>query len=474
MQKLTKIIATIGPACDSEEKIEELILKGVNVFRFNFKHSSVEWHSERIKRVNAVAHKLGIPVGTLIDLAGPEIRIRMKDDAIDIEKDEELLLSERTLKGAKAKGFSITRPSIIQYLTDGQHAVADDGAFSFTVVKKGSAVYLKSHTKGTLATNKSLNIPGADFPLPTLIDRDLDGLKLAAANEIDFIALSFVRSASDIRDVRKEAKKHKINALIISKVEAQRALDNIDKIIDASDGIMVARGDLGVEIAIEQVPFYQKMIIRKCIIAGKFAITATQMLQSMISSPLPTRAEVSDVANAIYDHTDAIMLSGETATGKFPGKSVDMMRRTALFYEPKHHADIRTYISYSVKDTTAMVCDTAYNLYRRYISANQPIAGFVVFSQSGKTARILSQYRPQVPIYTFTPKINQREALTATYGIIPLPFDYHQKSDVGLQELTQATKLLSDQHYIQKGEKLIVLHGDQWGHGSGATSIRIL
>ena len=474
MQKLTKIIATIGPASDSEEKIESLISKGVNVFRFNFKHSSVEWHGERIKRVNAVAKKMGIPVGTLIDLAGPEIRIRMKDERISIEKDEELLLSERTLKEAKVKGFSITRPSVIGHLKDGQHAVADDGAFSFTVVKKGSAVYLKSHTKGVLATNKSLNIPGADFPLPTLIDRDLEGLKLAAAYEVDFIALSFVRSASDIRDVRAEAKKHKITALIVAKIEAQKALDNIDKIIDAADGVMVARGDLGVEIPIEQVPYYQKMIIRKCIIAGKFVITATQMLQSMISSPLPTRAEVSDVANAIYDHTDAIMLSGETATGNYPEKTVEMMSRTAMFYELKHQEDIRTYIQYSAKDTTAMVCDTAYNLYRRYISTNQDIAGFVIFTQSGNTARIMSRYRPQVPIYAFTPYKNVREGLTATYGVVPLPFEYHPKSEVGLKELTKATKILSDQNYIQKGGKLIVLHGDQWGHGSGATSIRIL
>ena len=474
MQKLTKIIATIGPASDSEKRIEALIRKGVNVFRFNFKHSSVQWHGERITRVNKIAKRMEVPVGILIDLAGPEIRIRMKDENIKIQKDEELLLSERTLKGAKMKGFSITRPSIISYLKDGQHVIADDGAFSFTVVKKGSAVYLKSHSTGTLLTNKSLNIPGANFPLPTLIKRDLEGLKLAASHEVDFIALSFVRSPSDIRDVRKEAKKHKITALIIAKIETQKALDTIDKIIDTTDGVMVARGDLGVEIPIEQVPYYQKMIIRKCIVAGKFVITATQMLQSMVSFPLPTRAEISDIANAIYDHTDAIMLSGETATGKYPEKAIDVMRNTALFYEPKRHADIRTYIQYSAKNTTAMVCDTAYNLYRRYISANQAIAGFLIFTQTGRTARILSRYRPQVPIYAFTPYKNVCESLTATYSIIPLPFTFYKKSEVGLQELMKAVTLLSSKKYIKKDGKLIVLHGDQWGHGSGATSIRIL
>lgn len=473
MDKLTKIVATIGPACESEEHIERMIEKGVNVFRFNFKHNTVDWHSDRIKRVNKIAHKLNTPVGTLIDLAGPEIRIIMSTGKISISVDDEILLS-KSIPLKKTHGFTITRPTIIDLLKEGQHVVADDGAFSFTVVKKAKKVYLKAHNAGTLPNNKTLNIPGASFPLPALIDRDLEGLKLAAAHEVDFVALSFVRSATDIRVVRKEAKKYGVKAQIIAKVEAKKALDNIDEIIDATDGVMVARGDLGVEIDIEQVPFYQKMIIRKCLIAGKFVITATQMLQSMIASPLPTRAEVSDVANAIYDHTDAIMLSGETAMGQYPEKAVDMMRKAALFYEPKPDKDIRSYIQYSARDTSAMICDTAYNLYRRYVMANQPIAGFIVFTQTGNTARLLSRYRPQVPIFAFTPTQEICESLMLNFGVKPYRFEFDSTSQADMIEVKNALRILQDEINHNRNSKLIVVHGDLWGQGKGATTIRII
>jgi len=474
MNKLTKIIATIGPSSDSPEMIEKLIAAGVNVFRFNFKHSEIPWHSERITLVNSIAEKMGVHIGTLIDLQGPEIRINMPSDKIEIV-DGELLLFGQEVYEEKEKGISITHPQIIELLKEGQEISVDDGYFSFTIVKKDKKTYLKSHTTGTLSTRKSMNIPGADFPFPVIVDRDLDGLKIAAKHDIDFIALSMVRSAKDIRTVREEAKKHGVTGKFIAKIETQKALDDIDKIIEASDGVMIARGDLGVEIPIERVPFYQKMIIKNCMIQGKFVITATQMLQTMIDNPFPTRAEISDIANAVYDLTDSIMLSGETASGKYPLKSVQVMHKTAIFYEPKTDDDLRTNIKFSVRDTSALICDAAFDLYRDYIRANQEVDGFMVFTETGKTVTLLSRYRPKVPVFVFTQTTEVCESLSINFGVEPFVFKYKMHDEVTQHELTRAVAILKKKGLLKvRRGKLIVIHGDQWGRGSGATTIRII
>ncbi len=473
MSKLTKIIATIGPVSDSPEMIKKLIEAGVNVFRFNFKHNTVEWHSERIQRVNKVASKMGVTVGTLIDLQGPELRINMPKDQIKIEEGELLYFGEKVFEN-KQKGFSITHPDIIDHLKDGQSVLADDGAYSFHVVKKGKTTYLASDTTGVLKTRKTLNIPGADFPFPVLIDRDFKGLELAARHDVDFIALSFVRTQADLRTVRKEAKKYKVIGKLIAKIETEKALGHLDKIIDAADGVMVARGDLGVEIPIEQVPFYQKMIIKKCIIKGKFVITATQMLQTMIDNPYPTRAEISDIANAIYDSTDCIMLSGETASGAYPLKTVQVMNKTAAFYEGKVDTDIRKSIRFSPNDTTALICDTAYGLYQEYLKTHYKIDGIVVFSQTGNTAKTISKYRPKVPIFAFVPTQTICESLTVDFGVLPIIFPFIEAGEVSIVDLKRATKILKDKKLLKQGGRVIVIHGDQWGQGSGATTVRIV
>lgn len=471
--KLTKIIATIGPASDSEDAIESLIDSGVNVIRFNFKHNTVDWHSERIERVNKIADKLGRPIGTLIDLQGPELRISMPDESIEIVEGEKIYLGEHIYK-IKSKGFTITHPHIIEHLKKGQLIIADDGYFTFEVIEEGKTAIIQSKSKGKLLTNKSINIPGADFPFPVLIERDFEGLKLATRHEIDYIALSFVRSPSDVRTVREEAKKHNVTGKIVSKIETQKAINNIDKIIDASDGIMIARGDLGVELPIEQVPFYQKMIIRKCLIQGRFVITATQILQSMIENPFPTRAEISDIANAVYDKTDAVMLSGETASGAHPIKTVEVMDNTVRFYEQKSIDDVRDKIHFSVRNSTAMIADTGYNLYHQYIKANQNIEGFMVFTQTGRTATNISRYRPKVPIFAFSASKEVCESLSVNYGVVPLHFDFEKSREVSIKELKRARQILQQQNLISKTGKLIVIHGDQWGQGSGATTVRLV
>lgn len=475
MNKLTKIVATIGPSTDSEENIERLIKSGVNIFRFNFKHNTVDWHSERIERVTKVAKRLGCPVGKLIDLQGPEIRINMPWEEIEIMPNELILFGPESFE-TEEKGFSISHPDIIKHLKDGQKLVADDGAFTFYVVKKDKTTYLKSASKGILKHRKSLNIPGADFPFPVLIDRDFEGLELAARNQVNFVALSFVRSAADLRTMRREMKKFDLHAHVVAKIETKKALDHLDQIIEASDAVMVARGDLGVELPIEEVPYYQKMMIKKCMAEGKPVITATQMLQSMVENPYPTRAEVSDIANAVYDQTDCVMLSGETANGNYPLETVDIMRKTVIFHEPKTVEDLRGKFHFSIKDTEALICDAAYSLYIQYIKLHQKIGGFIVFSASGNTARLISRYRPRVPIFSFVPDRMVYESLTINFGVEPFvnTMDTDEHGQVRREEIKKAINHLVQQKRVKKGTKLIVVHGDFWGKKGGTSTLRIV
>ncbi|NTU73302.1 pyruvate kinase [Candidatus Roizmanbacteria bacterium] len=472
MKKLTKIVATIGPASDSPEMIENLIQAGVNIFRFNFKHNTVEWHNDRIIRVNEVAARLGRSVGTLIDLQGPEIRINMPVESIEVSEGELLVFGpESHMK--QEKGFSISHPEIIQHLADGQQILADDGAFSFEFVKKEDKTYLRSLSHGVLKHRKSLNIPGADFPFPVLVERDFDGLKLAAKNEVDFVALSFVRSVEDLLVTRREMKKHGVNGKMVAKIETQKALENLDGIIAETDAIMVARGDLGVELPIEQVPYYQKVIIEKSVRKGIPVITATQMLQSMIDNPFPTRAEVSDIANATYDLTDAVMLSGETATGTYPLKTVELMSKTAQYNEHKFMRDHRLLYHYEMTDQTAMLTDAAYNLFLQLAQLQDHIKGFVVFSQTGKTVRMLSRYRPNTPIYAVTPSKEVSDSLTINFGVVPVVYDKPEHAQIVPEDIATALHHLVQEEYLKAGEKVIVLHGDVWGVQGGASTLQI-
>lgn len=475
MQKLTKIVATIGPATDSEEMIEQLVHAGVNVFRFNFKHGTVEWHSERIERVNKVVSRLGVPIGTLIDLQGPEIRINMPYESIEVKKGDLLIFGEKIFEEQdKALGFSITHPDIIQFLEEGQKILADDGSFTFHVVHKGDEVYLESESSGILKQRKNLNIPGADFPFPLLVDRDFDGLKLAAKNEIDFVALSFVRTAEDLQIIRKEMEKHQVKGKLVAKIENQKAIDNIDSIIADSDAVMVARGDMGVELPIEQVPYYQKLIIKKCIEKGIPVITATQMLQSMVEHPYPYRAEISDIANATYDKTDAVMLSAETASGSYPVEAVSVMAKTAHFNERKLLKDLRKIFDYSMKDTASTVCDTAYNLYIGLRGKGEHVVGFLVFSKTGKTAQLISRYRPDAPIYSFSPEKAVSDMLTLNYGVIPFTQEREQTGEVRKNDVLNAIELLKKNEHVKPGQKVVVLHGDMWASEGGTSTIKVV
>ncbi len=460
--KLTKIIATIGPSCDTAEMIEKMIEEGVDVFRFNFKHADIFWHEERIKRVNQVAKKLKVHIGILLDLQGPEIRVNLPVDQIKVEEGKLYPFGDIIFK-KKIDGISISHPQLISSLKGGEKVLIEDGYFEFEVVKKGDQYFLLSYQDGIIKNKKNFNILGVELPFESLVEKDLQGLRLAVRNEVDFIALSFVRSFEDILTLRKEMKKINLTAKIIAKIETETAIRNIDKIIEVADGIMVARGDLGIQLPIEEVPYYQKIMIEKARKNNKFVITATQMLQSMIVSKMPTRAEISDIANACYDKTDAVMLSGETANGKYPLETVKVMRRVIDFNEKKFNFyDI---FKFDAKEKEEIIAKSAVNLLslEDQLKDDERVEAIIVFTETGRTARLLSANRPNIPIIAFVPEKSIADSLTVNYGIYPFVYSGKLTQEITLNSVRKALISFKKANKLAfKGKKFIVIHGDFW------------
>jgi pyruvate kinase len=473
--KLTKLIATIGPASDSEEMIKSLIGNGVNIFRFNFKHGSSEWHKERLERVKKIALEQNANVATLLDLQGPEIRLAMPFDQIELEKNEKIILSKEIFE-TKEKGFSLSSPDIISKLTNEQKLSADDGLFNFTIQKENEKTYLISNSKGILKNEKTVNILNFDYDFPVIHAKDLDGLNLAHENDVNFIALSFVRNAEDIKILKEEMQKIDFKASVVAKIETAKALKNIDEIIEETDVIMIARGDLGVEIPAEEVPFYQKTIIRKCMEKGVAVITATQMLESMIQKPIATRAEVSDVANAVYDFTDAVMLSGETAIGSFPLEAINTMNRVISFTEDKNRLpDIRIDFNFELQNRIQMVSDSAFNLYKIFKSKGKDVKGFIVFTQAGKTARMISRYKPHVPVFAFSLNPFVNKSLLINFGVVPIEHEpCGEEREILREDIIKALEQLEKLGFAQKGDLFIVLHGDYWAKETDTSTIKLI
>lgn len=448
--KKTKIIATIGPASDSQTMIRKLIRKGVNVFRFNMKHGTIDWHKERIKRVRRIADSLELPIGILIDLQGPEIRLNTKDgEDIKVTKGYELTLSSNS-------GENIQIPmSVLNLLKKGDRVLIDDGFIEGRViVKTKSKAVLQILNEGIIKNQKSLNIPGKHLELPSLIKKDIERLKGAADEKIDFVALSFSRSQRDIEILQKELKKRKIDAQTVAKIETQEALDNIDELIDISDAIMIARGDLGVEIPIEKIAYYQKEIIKKCRMAKKPVIVATQMLESMAENPIPTRAEATDVANAVYDGADAVMLSSETAVGQYPVKAVESMTKILKFNE--RHTQLEK-IKPKAQNLAELVVDAAINMLD---DQDKPVLdAFLVFTETGHSAKILSRFRPKIPIIAITDRAKTVETLTLYYGVTT----FCTKFPDGLFKIPEAIlKELIKKGLLKAGQTIVVIHGQHW------------
>ena len=417
----TKIVCTIGPASESVEKLVELINSGLNVCRLNFSHGDFEEHGARIVNIREAAKQTGKTVGILLDTKGPEIRTNtMENGAIELQEGSEIIVSMTEVVGTTEK-FSITYPGLIDDVHVGSKILLDDGLIGLEVLdinKTDGEIKTKVLNPGTLKNKKGVNVPNVSVNLPGITEKDANDIVFGIEQGIDFIAASFVRRASDVLEIRELLEKHNAAHIqIISKIENQEGVDNIKEILEVSDGLMVARGDLGVEIPAEEVPLVQKDLIKQCNALGKPVITATQMLDSMQRNPRPTRAEASDVANAIFDGTDAIMLSGETAAGSYPVEAVQTMHSIASRAEQAlNYSEIlqqrSKQVGPSITDAIGQsVVHTALNLNASAIVAP---------TESGYTAKIVSKYRPQSPIVAVAANDSVARRLSLVWGVTPV------------------------------------------------------
>lgn len=409
----TKIVGTLGPSSNSPEMIRALIKSGLDVARINFSHGTHEQHARVIAEVRAASDELGRPVAILGDLQGPRIRIGVLPEKLELVEDQELVLAPE--EEASGDQIPITYDLLAQDVSKGKRILVNDGLIELAVVAvEGRTVRCRVLHGGTLSSNKGMNLPGVHVSAPSLTEKDRADLAFAVAQDLDAIALSFVRVAADIEELRTLVPKH---MLIVAKIEKDVALQNIESILTASDAVMVARGDLGVELPFEEVPIAQKRIIATANRIGRPVITATQMLESMITHPRPTRAEASDVANAILDGTDAVMLSAETAAGQYPRLAVEAMRRIILEVEssprPPYAQRIEHRAEPPVKTEEAIAAATTAAV--RMLQA--PLC--VVFTKSGFSARIVSSYRPSVPILALTDEARVCRQLSLVWGVIP-------------------------------------------------------
>ncbi len=409
----TKIVCTIGPASDSVEILEKLMEAGMNVARLNFSHGSHEEHGKRIMNIRQAAQNTGSNVAILLDTKGPEIRLgSFKESHVPVEEGQEIILTTRPITGAD-NIFPVTYQGLPQDVMPGNTILIDDGLIGLEVkatTEEDVVCYVKN--PGDLLPNKGINVPGVDVNLPGLMEKDVEDILFGIEQEIDFIAASFVRKGQDILDIRRLLEEKASDIDIIAKIESRSGVKNLDEILKVSDGIMVARGDLGVEIPPEEVPLIQKLIIDKCNEEGKPVITATQMLDSMMRNPRPTRAEASDVANAILDGTDAVMLSGETASGKYPVEAVRTMTRIASKTETALKYAHQTWGEQKTVTITDAISQASFS-----IAHGLKAAAIITPTSSGSTARMVSKYRPKTPIIATTPAPRVKKKLALVWGV---------------------------------------------------------
>ncbi|ALC82001.1 MULTISPECIES: pyruvate kinase [Bacillus] len=415
----TKIVCTIGPASESVETLTNLMEAGMNVARLNFSHGDYEEHGARISNIRKASESIGKNVALLLDTKGPEIRTHtMENGAIELKEGSEIIVSMKEVIGTTEK-FSITYEGLIEDVHEGSIILLDDGLIGLKVteVNKGSdEIKTTIMNSGTLKNKKGVNVPGVSVNLPGITEKDANDIVFGIEQGVDFIAASFVRRPSDVLEIRELLEEHNATDIqIIPKIENQEGVDNIDDILEVSDGLMVARGDLGVEIPAEEVPLVQKELIRKCNALGKPVITATQMLDSMQRNPRPTRAEASDVANAIFDGTDAIMLSGETAAGIYPVEAVQTMHNIASRSEQAlNYKDILSTRSQQV----GMSITDAIGQSVAHTAINLDVSAIVTPTVSGHTARMISKYRPKAPIVAVTTSPSVSRKLALVFGVV--------------------------------------------------------
>ena len=466
----TKIVCTIGPATDDDKILREMMLAGMNVARFNFSHGDYDIHKNRFEQVTRLRKELGIPVATMLDTRGPEIRLGkfVDNKPVEIYDGDSFTLTTEDMP-CTAEKASITFKGLPADVSVGTRILINDGVIELKAEKiTATDIVCKVISGGTLSNNKGVNVPGVELSMPYLSERDMSDLEFGSKLGFDFIAASFVRSSADINYLKKFTKSLGWSTpRIIAKIENMDGVNNIDEIIDASDGIMVARGDMGVEIPFEQIPAIQKAIIEKGYLAGKQVITATQMLESMITNPRPTRAEITDVANAIYDGTSAIMLSGETAAGKHPVEAVSTM---ALIAETTEK-DIN-YISRLSKRPISMVKNRTNAISHAAVTTAHDIGAKAVITvtKSGSTARNLSKFRPSCMIIGCTPSETVLRQMSMSWGVYPVLMDEKENTD---ELFYCAVKAAEAAGYISKGDVVVLTAGIPLGVAGTTNMLKV-
>jgi pyruvate kinase len=472
----TKIVATVGPASRRPEALERLIQAGVNVFRLNFSHGTHDEHLEVIRTARDIAARLHRPIALLQDLSGPKIRTgKVKDGQIELVKGARLAITTDTSIEGTAELISTTYEPLPRDTTAGDQILLDDGNLELRVLSVAAGrVECEVVDGGVLRSNKGMNLPGVVLSTPALTEKDRRDLLFGVQHQVDYVAMSFVRRAEDVRDAKALVRSMGEATPVISKIEKPQAIDNLETILAASDGVMVARGDLGVEIGTEDVPIVQKRIIAMANAAGKVVITATQMLESMIENPRPTRAEASDVANAILDGTDAIMLSGESAVGKFPVETVETMARIANYTEEHGMGAIRPRRADARRGDMPQGpagpgTPVTRSLTRVAVSVAEELGCKLIlaFTESGITARLVAGHRPRVPVVAVTHDDRVYRQLALWWGIVPLKSEFVENTD---DLLAAGEERLKARGLAQKGDTILMLSG----HSMAAAATNML
>ena len=465
----TKIVCTIGPSCQSLEKMLALIEAGMNVARLNFSHGTHAEHLVSINNLKEARAKSGKPLAILMDTKGPEIRVgRVKGSGFPIKSGDKLFISKKAIEGT-IEAICLIPPLVFDYLEPGMTLLIDNGYISSKVVSvSNEGVIIEIENGGIISSNKGINVPGHFINLPAVTEKDIEDIRFALKEDVDIIAASFVRSKEHVEIIRMLCIEcGKPETLIIAKIENYEGVEHFKDIVQAADGIMVARGDLGVELPVEQVPRLQKMMIRQAYLASKLVITATQMLETMITNPRPTRAEVSDVANAIYDSTSAVMLSGETAVGKYPIETVKMMYLIAqetesdFKYQEFFYNNARRVYNDIPSSVTLAAVNTAYSVGTKAIFAS---------TKTGLTARLLSSLRPKNPIIVITPDLKTYHQLALYWGVIPFYNTDVDNDAAAFKFLSEKAKELG---IISLDDLVVVMAGASFGE-TGTTNMMIV
>lgn len=457
MKRCTKIVATIGPASESEENMRALITAGMNVARMNFSHGAHQDHAKRIEKLRSVSIQQNTPVTVLMDLQGPKIRTgKLREKDVELQTGKKLILTTQPIIGDETR-VSVDFPDLPKILQPGNRVLLADGNMELLVLSVTQAeIKTEIVLGGTLSAHKGVNLPGVRLDIPGFTNKDQQDLIFGLQNNVDAIAMSFVRTAEDIINLRQKIAQHapdKINTPLIAKLERPEALDNLHDIVTAADGVMVARGDLGVEMSPEEVPIAQKEIIKCANQHAKLVITATQMLESMIFNPRPTRAEASDVANAIFDGTDAVMLSGETAIGQYPIKAVEMMNSIICQAEKNLPS-----WGHWLGEAPINAFDDAVYVTRaaRELAHDRNVAAVAVFTLTGRTAMLMAKERPGKPILAFTPDHNTYYRLPMFWGVTPY---LTPEAETVEQMISHVEATMLSEARITSGQQVIVICG---------------